>query len=53
MVTGMRLEVRDLTVAYDRADVLMSVSLEASGGEITCLLGANGAGKSTLARAVL
>ncbi|MBX9632861.1 MAG: ABC transporter ATP-binding protein [Burkholderiales bacterium] len=49
----MKLEVRDLTVAYDRADVLMSVSLEASGGEITCLLGANGAGKSTLARAVL
>lgn len=53
MVTGMKLEVRDLTVAYDRADVLMSVSLQASGGEITCLLGANGAGKSTLARAVL
>jgi len=49
----MNLEVRDLTVAYDRADVLSSVSLEASSGEITCLLGANGAGKSTLARAVL
>lgn len=49
----MKLEVRDLTVAYDRADVLTSVSLEAGDGEITCLLGANGAGKSTLARAVL
>lgn len=49
----MTLEVRDLTVAYDRADVLSSVSLSAEAGEITCLLGANGAGKSTLARAVL
>lgn len=52
-MSGIRLEVRDLTVAYDRADVLTSVSLRADGGEITCLLGANGAGKSTLARAVL
>lgn len=53
MVAGMKLEVRDLTVAYDRADVLTSVSLDAPGGDITCLLGANGAGKSTLARVVL
>lgn len=50
---GMTLEVRDLTVAYDRADVLASVSITAHAGGITCLLGANGAGKSTLARAVL
>ncbi len=52
-MTGMTLEVRDLTVAYDRADVLTAVSLTAAAGEITCLLGANGAGKSTLARTVL
>ncbi len=52
-MAGARLEVRDLTVAYDRADVLTSVSLTALAGETTCLLGANGAGKSTLARAVL
>lgn len=53
MSPGMALEVHDLTVAYDRADVLSGVSLIAPAGEITCLLGANGAGKSTLARAVL
>ncbi|MBI1394503.1 MAG: ATP-binding cassette domain-containing protein [Betaproteobacteria bacterium] len=47
------LEIRDLTVGYDRADVLSGVSLVARPGEITCLLGANGSGKSTLARAIL
>jgi len=52
-VAGASLEVRELTVAYDRADVLISVSLAVPAGETTCLLGANGAGKSTLARAVL
>lgn len=50
---GLKLEVRDLYVAYDRADVLSGVSLVANAGEITCLLGANGSGKSTLTRAVL
>ncbi len=52
-MNALELEVRDLTVGYDRADVLSGVSLVARPGEITCLLGANGAGKSTLARAVL
>lgn len=52
-MAGLALQVRDLFVAYGRADVLEGVSLEARAGEITCLLGANGAGKSTLVRAVL
>jgi branched-chain amino acid transport system ATP-binding protein len=52
-MAGLALQVRDLFVAYGRADVLEDVSLEARAGEITCLLGANGAGKSTLVRAVL
>ncbi|MFO1320898.1 MAG: ABC transporter ATP-binding protein [Burkholderiales bacterium] len=52
-MSALPLEVRDLTVGYDRADVLTRVSLVARAGEITCLLGANGSGKSTLVRAVL
>lgn len=50
---GLSLEVKNLRVGYDRADVLTDVSIVARAGEITCLLGANGAGKSTLVRAVL
>jgi len=50
---GLSLDVRNLRVGYDRADVLTDVSIVARAGEITCLLGANGAGKSTLVRAVL
>jgi branched-chain amino acid transport system ATP-binding protein len=50
---ALSLEIRDITVGYDRADVLSGVSLTANAGEITCLLGANGSGKSTLARAIL
>lgn len=52
-MNALPLEVRELTVGYDRADVLTGVSLLAKAGEITCLLGANGSGKSTLVRAVL
>ena len=47
------LEIDDLYVGYDEADVLSGVSLEVKPGKITCLLGANGAGKTTLIRALL
>lgn len=52
-MSALGLEIRDLVVGYDRADVLSGVSMTARPGEITCLLGANGSGKSTLARAIL
>jgi branched-chain amino acid transport system ATP-binding protein len=48
-----RLEIADITTAYDRADVLQGVSLTVEAGSITCLLGANGSGKTTLIRSIL
>jgi len=39
--------------AYDKADVLIDVSIVVPQGRITCLLGSNGAGKSTLIRSIL
>jgi len=47
------IEIRGLSAAYDKADVLHDVSLSVAPGQITCLLGSNGAGKSTLIRAIL
>jgi branched-chain amino acid transport system ATP-binding protein len=48
-----RLEIEDVTTAYDKADVLESVSLTIEPGRITCLLGSNGSGKTTLIRSIL
>jgi branched-chain amino acid transport system ATP-binding protein len=47
------LEVKGLYTAYDRADVLMDISLTVAQGSITCLLGSNGSGKTTLIRSIL
>nr|WP_290896001.1 ABC transporter ATP-binding protein [Hoeflea sp.] len=47
------IEIENLYAAYDKADVLLDVSLKVEKGKITCLLGSNGAGKSTLIRAIL
>jgi branched-chain amino acid transport system ATP-binding protein len=47
------LMVEDVYTAYDKADVLEGVSLEAGTGKITCLLGSNGSGKTTLIRSIL
>jgi len=48
----LRLEVKDLTVLYDRAMVLNRVSLHVNDGEMVSLVGPNGAGKTTLLHAV-
>ena len=46
------LEVRELSVRYDRAQILNAVSLDVGAGEFVGLVGPNGAGKSTLLRAI-
>jgi len=46
------LDVKDLKVSYDAAQVLDGVSLSVSEGETVALLGRNGMGKTTLVRAL-
>src|SRR5512134_3511663 len=46
------LEVRNLRVRYDKAQILNGVTLAVNEGELVGLVGPNGAGKSTLLRAV-
>ena len=46
------LEVRGLSLRYDKAQILNGVSLAVNEGEFVGLVGPNGAGKSTLLRAI-
>src|SRR6267378_6044562 len=46
------LEVKDLGVRYDKAQILNGVSLAVHDGEFVGIVGPNGAGKSTLLRAI-
>ncbi len=47
------LEVRDMTVAYQRKPVLWDVDLAIPAGQLIAIVGPNGAGKSTLLKAAL
>jgi branched-chain amino acid transport system ATP-binding protein len=47
------LQIDEVYTAYDKAEVLQSVSLNVEEGGITCLLGSNGSGKTTLVRSIL
>ena len=46
------LEVRDLHVAYGKAEVVHGVSIDVRSGEFVVMLGRNGAGKSSLLHAI-
>lgn len=48
----MLLEIRNLRVHYERAEVIKGISLKVEEGSIVSLIGANGAGKSTVLRAL-
>jgi branched-chain amino acid transport system ATP-binding protein len=50
---GMLLEIRNLSVHYDRVEVVKGLSLQVSEGSIVSLIGANGAGKSTVLRTLM
>jgi len=52
MMAGI-LEIDDVYTAYDKADVLLGISLAVKAESITCLLGSNGSGKTTLVRSIL
>jgi iron complex transport system ATP-binding protein len=49
---GLKIDVHDLTVAYDSVPVLDKTSFTVNRGDLVALLGANGAGKSTLLRCI-
>ena len=49
----MLVELRDVSLGYDRGPVLERVSLSIEQGEFLALLGPNGAGKTTLLRGIL
>ena len=49
----MSIDVRDLSFAYGKRQVLRQVSFRTSPGQLVAVLGPNGAGKSTLFRCIL
>jgi branched-chain amino acid transport system ATP-binding protein len=51
-MSGPILELKDVRVAYGKAQALHGVTLSVASGEVVALLGANGAGKSTTLRTI-
>ncbi len=47
------LQIRDLTVAYQRKPVIWDIDLKIDAGRLVAIVGPNGAGKSTLLKAAL
>ena len=47
------LRLENIRSGYDKADVLIDVSVRVAPGKITCILGSNGSGKTTLIRTIL
>jgi len=52
-VTAPLLDVRDLCVAYGRAQVVHDVSIAVTKGALVTVIGSNGAGKTTLLNAIM
>ena len=48
----MRLEIKDLRVAYGKIEAVKGISIVVNQGEIVSLIGANGAGKTTLLKTI-
>ncbi|MDU8928078.1 urea ABC transporter ATP-binding subunit UrtE [Alisedimentitalea sp. MJ-SS2] len=46
------LKLRDLTLHYGHSQILNGISMEASLGEVTCVMGTNGVGKTSLIKAI-
>ena len=44
------LKAENLTVGYDKKEVVSGIDINALKGQVICLLGPNGAGKSTILR---
>ncbi len=52
-MSGHLLDIKDIHVAYGRAEVVHGISLSMTSGSIVTVIGANGAGKTTLLNAIM